>query len=751
MPKGSRFPSLVQGRTRALFTTLVVGACISLGCLRRPVAKEDPTTKISFETVVAQPAIEKIDLLLMVDNSASMADKQRILADAVPDIVDGLVRPRCVDKKTRQSTGVRAEPTKPDNLACPAGAEPAFPPITDMHIGVISSSLGGMGSSQCSPATGRHNDDAAHLLARGANGDVRAAGDLHFLAWYPDVEKNHDKVRHPQPPVPPLGTIADLGTAFRDLIVGVGQTGCGLEAQLESVYRFLTQPDPWTSIALSGSSASYGPKNEVDEELLRQRAAFLRPDSLVAVVVLTDEDDSSPDPLSFRGTGWQFMQPDPLPRATAACEDDPSSEQCTSCAFVSGAQGCSPPTYASNEDVLNVRFQHMKQRFGVDPQFPVQRYVDALTSTRVPLRDKEHDPAGNYSPAAGCTNPLFAAHLPTSADEELCNLPRGPRTPGLVYFALIGGVPNALLPRGEAIDAKIDWTKILGSDPARWDESGMDPHMIQSTAARPGLPPPSSNDAADPVSGREWTTGGNDLQFACTFDLYERSEHGAVPVRRACTEPDRSTVGCDCDGTKDAPLCDPADRSVQVRGKAYPTRRPLMVAKALGEQGVVASLCPAQLTAPDADDYGYRPAVRSITARLERSLVGSCLPRQLDKNGDDGKVSCLVLAMLPDPADDSDCARFGLEPPAPELRAQLRRRLATEEGPEATRLPICEVPQITVPAGQICRDASDQIAFCYAEAPSITQCAHALAFTKASQKLSGARFTMQCIQQDTGP
>lgn len=217
-------------------------------------------------------------------------------------------------------------------------------------------------------------------------------------------------------------------------------------------------------------------------------------------------------------------------------------------------------------------------------------------------------------------------------------------------------------------------------------------------------------------------------------------------MRRACDD----AATCDCDGKKDTALCAADDRTVQVKGKAYPTRRELMVVKELADQGVVASLCPKQLTAPEADDYGYRPAVRSITERLERSLVGSCLPRKLERRTEDGKVSCLVLAMLPDKGDDdTECARFGLRPPLLKLRDQLRDRLRSDEGEESTRLPICEVPQITVPPGEVCRDVSPEIAFCYAEAQSTTKCAHALAFTKASEKLTGARFTMQCIQERT--
>jgi hypothetical protein len=308
-------------------------------------------------------------------------------------------------------------------------------------------------------------------------------------------------------------------------------------------------------------------------------------------------------------------------------------------------------------------------------------------------------------------------------------------------------VPNALLPDGTKPNEKVDWTKLLGRDPAKWDETGIDAHMIQSSNPRAGLPAVTAPDDADPVHGREWTTGARDLQFACTFDLYERTGSGPpIPVRRDCKK--NENVGfCDCDARSEAPLCDPADRSVQIKGKAYPTRRELMVVKDLGEQGIVASLCPKQLTAPDDDDYGYRPAVRAITSRLERSLIGSCLPRALERADADGNVACLVLAMLPEPGPDTDCARYGLKPPSSALLEQARDTLRKEEGETSTRLPICEIPQVGIPPGEICRDASDEIAFCYAEAPRLTQCAHAITFTKASQKLTGARFTLQCIQQ----
>ena len=749
--------------TRITLAQTLIGSIVTFtalaGCLRRDVAAQDPTTKSSFATVVPQPAIDKVDLLLMVDNSSSMADKQRILADAVPDLLRGLVQPKCVDKQSRMPTGQLADPLRVAAEQCPAGSEPAFTPITDMHIGLISSSLGGMGSDSCKQAAKNHNDDRGHLIARGPDGsDLPQAGDLHFLAWYPDVEQNTDKSRHPDPPVPATKSLDALSTSFRQLVTGVGQDGCGLEAQLESVYRFLVQPDPWTQVTRVDGHASYGAPNEIDGDLLRQRAAFLRPNSLVAIVVLTDEEDSSVDPLAFDGTAWRFEQdnhptkecPDctPLPRATGACAANPNAKECTSCVFAAGDPACGTNggVYSPEEDPLNVRFHAMKQRFGVDPQYPIARYVDGFTKTKVPSRAAEHA-KGSYVGRTDCTNPLFAARLPSAPNAELCQLPRGVRSSDLVYFAIIGGVPNQLLPVGTK--DPVDWTKILGKDPATYDETGIDPHMIASTEPRAGLPPPSSADDADPISGREWTTGGTDLQFACTFPLFEVGADGkSVPAAHKCPDGDNT---CDCNGTSTTPLCSATDRKSQIRGKAYPTRRELQVARDLGDHGIAASLCPKQLSAPDGDDYGYRPAVRAITDRLEGSLVASCVPHPLTRDPGDGKVPCLVLATLATPGPDSVCEGLGLVTPTADVLVAFRDRVAADEGEGSRAFPVCEVPQTVVAAGESCRGEDTKLGFCYAENIPGASCSRSLVFTKATAKLQDARFTLQCIQVGDSP
>lgn len=698
--------------TRFIVSLALVG---SLGaCLTREVSTEQPTTKLSFDTRLPQPGIDKLDLLVVVDNSTSMRDKQVILAKALPDLLNGLVTPKCVEPLSRKPIGTNADVTKPREEQCPKNSEPAFTPISDMHIGVISTSLGGFGV-ECKPTPGRIADDHAHLLSRGPDGQpVSAAGDLHFLAWYPDVQSNQDKKRHPDPPVPKTTNIDDLGKSFQALVEGVGDNGCGIEAQLESVYRFLADPSPPESITVENEKPVFG---AVDRTLLAQRAKFLRPDSLVAVVMLTDEEDASVDPESFSGTGWRFLQSSPLPHATSACETDPNAKECTSCSFDPSDQSCSigGGLYSPEQDQLNVRFHRMKPRFGVDPRFPLRRYVDAFSEKTL----------------GKCTNPLFAAALPEGRDnEELCKLPLGPRTPDRMFFAVIGGVPSSLVYGQPAVD----WTKILGRDPEKNDFAGIDAHMIDSTSPRPGLPPPSAAMDADPVHGREWTTNNGDLQLACAFDLGADGE-------RKCD----GSQYCDCDGKKDIPLCKPGALDVQVKGKAYPTLRELAVAKALGASGIPASLCAIQLDDQSRDDYGYRPAVASILRGIERR-TGACLPRELERTRADGGVPCLVVATLRDEGPDSECTKVGLEAPSADLLVQLRERVRIEQGEAAAKRPICNVPQRAVAPGETCRLAQDKIGFCFTQgAPGLT-CTNAIEFTKPTEDLVGATFSLQCIQ-----
>jgi hypothetical protein len=121
------------------------------------------------------PPTDKLDLLFVVDNSASMGDKQELLRQAVPDMLERLLTPNCVD-----STGTVLGASQ--NGQCASGLL-EFQPVRDIHVGIVSSSLGGRGGDACDPnmpnqantSLNAHNDDKGHLVNR-------AGSDEHVLA-----------------------------------------------------------------------------------------------------------------------------------------------------------------------------------------------------------------------------------------------------------------------------------------------------------------------------------------------------------------------------------------------------------------------------------------------------------------------------------------------------------------------------------------------------------------------------------------
>ncbi len=696
----------------------------------------------------AIPRPTKVDLLLDIDNSSSMGDLQSYLARWVPEIVARLVQPNCV-----QGNRV-AGPSTNGSCAAYAGATLEFPPVHDLHVGVISTSLGNrgvLGSGEiCNPsqmtqpftdppgpAIPSHNDDRAELLNRvprspvtipspdplpAALEDTEAVspdvGAQNFLDWFPTgpgwvVNDGKAPTSGPQaltPVAPAIGSAAALEGDFTALVVGVHAYGCGIVSPLESWYRFLVQPDPYDSIVISDHG--YAAWSGVDATIVQQRHDFLRPDSLVLIVDVSDKDDEEIDVRAFGGQAYEFLNADwTPPRSTKICATDPMSPACTTCNYCQGGKpaaicndpGCMPTggVHSALDDpgfYIGTRTVHMLQTYGFDVQFPLGRYVLGLTSARVPDREHEYPIDLNcYQGGIGnpdcapptslevsdlnCTNPLFAASLPdgsTLTPEILCNTAGagGPRTPASVLFLHIGGVPHqdlqakpgdatGLCPAGTpAADCPqkdtllpADWVAILGHGWAsvpkapwratlnQYDSQDIDPHMIEAFAPRAGLValtsgPKPTGGGMDPMNGGDWVTIAPhrlppvSLEYACIFPL-------AAPID--CTNPDYATqAACDCSATGvplDAVpsvcgLKDPSqpyasgtnDYTTQYYAKAYPSIRELEVARLVGSQGFVGSLCPIHVTdnATGNDPlYGFRPAITAMASHLGAALGGS--------------------------------------------------------------------------------------------------------------------------------
>src|SRR5258708_14442216 len=118
----------------------VVGCLVAIGpaCLTRPVGHADPMTKTNVVLSVPNEAVDKSDMLFDIDNSAAMGDKQYFFTQAIPDLIDRLINPNCVDNLTGAAVASRSVA----GAGCPPGSKAEFPPVHDMHGGIVSSSLG---------------------------------------------------------------------------------------------------------------------------------------------------------------------------------------------------------------------------------------------------------------------------------------------------------------------------------------------------------------------------------------------------------------------------------------------------------------------------------------------------------------------------------------------------------------------------------------------------------------------------------
>ena len=179
----------------------------------------------------------------------------------------------------------------------------------------MTSDLGGHGADVCA------SPNAKRARRRRTFGRRRRYAEIYqglgFLAWDPRATK-----------APPGSSdILQLMTELQAHVGAVGEAGCHFESQLEAWYRFLSDPEPPGSIERD-RSGQFAVVQGVDDLLLEQRKAFLRPASAVAILMLSDENDCS---MTMVQVGWlsaQSLHADGsvfhLPRSTQVCDSQPN-------------------------------------------------------------------------------------------------------------------------------------------------------------------------------------------------------------------------------------------------------------------------------------------------------------------------------------------------------------------------------------------------------------------------------------------
>jgi hypothetical protein len=205
------------------------------------------------------------DLLFIVDNSGSMRQEQAALREQFPKLIVTLTQGRMSDGTF-------------------------FPPLTDLHLGVVSTDMGLAGRPNNFPGcnTQRHvnGGDDGVLQHPGNTGPGCAASYPPFLAYDQGVSS-------PETIAQDFACISSLGTS-----------GCGFEQQLEAGLKAL-----WPKTYIDADGFAYPPeKNPIlflsttaegryghgDVPTTQGgNAGFMRRDALLGIILVTDEEDCS--------------------------------------------------------------------------------------------------------------------------------------------------------------------------------------------------------------------------------------------------------------------------------------------------------------------------------------------------------------------------------------------------------------------------------------------------------------------------
>lgn len=188
----------------------------------------------------------KVDVLFVIDNSGSMEQEQQSLITALPKITRSLITDDVLGDDD------------PDD---PSTFNDNVPSFSDVHIGVVTTDLG----------TANTAIQTCNLQPYGEAGILRTRG-------------SGEGCDSDLPKFVSMSSEDDIDEAVATLscLSNVGVNGCGFEQPLESMLMALT---PSTS-----DLRFYG---ETTGSADTHNAGFLRNDSVLIVVLLTDEEDCS--------------------------------------------------------------------------------------------------------------------------------------------------------------------------------------------------------------------------------------------------------------------------------------------------------------------------------------------------------------------------------------------------------------------------------------------------------------------------
>lgn len=242
-----------EARHHARLAAAVLTALLGAAC-SAPAWPPECIIDIAIDVDIDGEHVDEVDLLLMIDDSSSMAGEQALLVAELPRMI------RMLAAGDADDDGVQD-----------------FSPVRSLHLGVVTSD---MGAGPAVPA-----GETVPSCERGLGGDgiLLTAG----ATAIPGCVASYPPVFDFGPPGDPAAFARDVGC-----VALVGSRGCGFEQQLEATLKAVSASSPTADYVPSGylppvfagGTPGHGDNANV---------GFIRRGSVLALVLLTDEEDCS--------------------------------------------------------------------------------------------------------------------------------------------------------------------------------------------------------------------------------------------------------------------------------------------------------------------------------------------------------------------------------------------------------------------------------------------------------------------------
>lgn len=228
-----------------------------LGCVD---ASPEPCTTTTEEWSVVNSTVDELDLLFVVDNSNSMAEEQATLALELPRFVSVLAT------GDFDQDGDGAGDLEID--------DEDFYPLRSLHVGVVTSDMGAGGFAAPTCAERAFGDDGVLRVEGNPSVTGCQAAYPRFLDFQPGG-----------------GIEPEVFAGYVACVARVGTGGCGIEQPLDAALKALspTVATFWTAPTYEAPRFFQRSEGNADVE----NNGFVRGDSLLAVVMVTDENDCS--------------------------------------------------------------------------------------------------------------------------------------------------------------------------------------------------------------------------------------------------------------------------------------------------------------------------------------------------------------------------------------------------------------------------------------------------------------------------